>query len=142
MPAPARRNSAAGLRAIALLMALAALSPPLSAQPLSLRSQDGRFRLRVDGIERPEHLNHLHGLDLVLTAADGAPATGATIVLTGQRRYSTSPLPTLPQVIAAGADGAYRVEGLRFHIAGEWHLVFDIDFKQNRDRVGLDVLVK
>ncbi len=127
------------------MFALALLSrgsPASPVEPISLRSEADRFAIRIEGIERPERVNHLHGFELALATADGKPATGATIVLTGQRRYSTSPLPTLPQVFSASGEGKYRVEGLRFHIAGEWRLVFEINFKQIRDRVALDVLVK
>jgi hypothetical protein len=115
---------------------------PLPAQPTLRHSEAGHFIVRVSGIQHPEHLNRMHGLELSLSTADGKPAAGATIVLTGQRRYSSNPLPTLPAVTPEPAAGHYQVAGLRFHMPGEWRLVLDIDFAHIRDRATLDVVVK
>jgi hypothetical protein len=38
-----------------------------------------------------------------------------------------------PQVAAAG-PGRYRVEGLLFHMSGEWELRFDLDGPKGRER--------
>jgi hypothetical protein len=113
-----------------------------AAGPMTVRSDGGHFILQVTGIVSPEAINHMHGFDLSLTTADGQPVSGATIGLTGDRRFAPNPLPTMPQVSAASPPGHYRVEGLRFHMAGEWHLVFTIDFAQIRDRAVLGVVVK
>ena len=132
------RPAACSLPLLAFLYAVG----PSSAQTAAVRSEAGHFTIRVTGIDRPERLNHLHGFDLWLATADGQPATGARIMVTGQRHYSSTPLPTLPQVTAAPDAGHYRVGGLRFHMPGEWRLAFDIIFKQILDRATLDVVVK
>jgi hypothetical protein len=128
-----------GLPALALMCASA---HPGSGEPLTLRSEAGRFTLRLTGIERPERLNHLHGFACALTTADGRPAAGASIVVTGQHRYALNPLPTSPRVRPGPADGTYQVEGLRFHIAGEWGLALEIEFEQIHDRATLEVVVE
>jgi hypothetical protein len=133
----------AALRTLGLAAAAVTLAAlEASAAPVTIRSAGGHFILRVSGIGLPERINHLHGFDLVLTTTDAEPVTGASIVLTGERRFAPNPLPTLPQVRAAPGPGNYRVEGLRFHMAGEWHLVFAIEFAQIHDRAALDVVVK
>ena len=109
---------------------------------MRLRSEASHFALRVTGIERPERVNHIHSVELSLTRADGEPVPGAAIVLTGQRRYSSNSLPTLPQVSSGLGAGHYQVRGVRFHMPGEWRLVFDIVVEQIRDRATLDVVVK
>lgn len=115
---------------------------PANGEPPSIRSEKGRFAVRLTGIERPERLNHLHGFDLLLTDNAGKPVTGASIVLSGLRRDSNNPLPTSPRVSSAPGLGLYRAEGLRFHMAGEWQLIFAIDSGGIHDSAVLDVTVK
>jgi hypothetical protein len=138
-----------GLRSVPPLMwsmpALALLcvaASPEAAQPIVLRTEGHGFSVRVTGIERPERTNHMHGLELSLATADGKPIAGASVVVTGQRLFALNPLPTSPQVRPDRDAGTYRVEGLRFHMAGEWRLVFVIEFAQIRDRFMLNVVVK
>jgi hypothetical protein len=91
---------------------------------------------------RSERVNHMRRLRLAITAADGRPAGGAAIALEGQHRYAPNPLPTAPRVTSEPEQGRYTVEGLRFHMPGEWRLTFEIAFEEIRDRVTLDVVVK
>jgi hypothetical protein len=118
------------------------VSAPVPAQPVSLRSEASRFVVRVAGIDNPERVNHLHGFDLSIAAAEGRPVSGAFISLTGQHRYAHNPLPTSPQVSPGNGAGSYRVEGLRFHVLGEWRLALEIEFEHVRDRVTVDIVVK
>ena len=125
-----------------LLALVWATAVPAQAAPLSIKSEAGKFIVRVNGIARPERLNHLHGFDLALATAGGKPVSGASIGLTGRRRETNSPLPTLPQVSVMPGAGHYRVEGLRFHMPGEWQLIFAIGDGAIRDRAVLDIVVK
>jgi hypothetical protein len=127
--------------AIALL-AVCAADRAVAAEAMSIRSADGHFVLRLMGLERFEPTNRLRGFDLRLETADGRPATGASITLSGRRFDAPNPLPTLPRITPATGEGHYRVEGLRFHMPGDWHLVFAIDFAQIHDRAALDIVVK
>lgn len=131
---------AAQLQLLAALVLVCADSA--AAQPLQLRSEAGHFTLVISGLANPEPVNHLHGLDLQLQTSDGKPATGATIVIAGMRHDSSNPLPTMPRASPAPGDGNYRLEGLRFHMPGQWHLVLDIECAQIRDRAALDIAVK
>jgi len=126
----------------ALLTLLGAAAGAQPSAPTVLRSEAGRFRLQITGLATPEPLNRLHGFDLSVIASDGRPAADAVILLAGERRFARNPLPTAPQVRPGPLPGSYRVEGLRFHMAGEWRLVLSIEFEQIRDRAVLDVVVK
>jgi hypothetical protein len=128
----------------ALLVALAAAfgGTALAGERRTAASASGGFTLHIAGLGDPEPLNHMHGLDLVLTGKNGQPIAGADIVLTGQRHYSKTPLPTLPQTMPQASPGLYRVEGVRFHMPGDWRLAFDISFAHIHDRAVLDVVVK
>jgi hypothetical protein len=109
---------------------------------VTINSEASRFTIRIDGIGRPEPLNRLHGFDLVIAAPDGRPVTGAVVAVSGQHRYAPNPLPTAPQAAPAGEAGRYRVEGLRFHVPGEWRLAIEIESDHIRDRAAFDVVVK
>ena len=113
-----------------------------SAEPIVLRTENNKFSIRLSGLELPERVNHLHGIDIFLSTPDGKPVATAAILVTGHQRYALNPLPTSPRVLAGAQDGTYRLEGLRFHMAGEWHLVLAIEHGRNHDRASLDVLVK
>jgi hypothetical protein len=115
---------------------------PVAAQPLSIRSEGGHFSLRVTGIDRPERLNHLHGFEFRLTDAAGKPVNHAMVVLSGRRSDSDSPLPTSPQIMPTAEGGSYRAEGLRFHMPGDWQLIFAIVSGGIRDRAVLNVVVR
>jgi hypothetical protein len=135
--AATRRQWILGLPGIALACAVAR---PAKAEPLSIRSETGRFTVRISGLGRRERLNYLHGFDFVLMTADGNPASGASIVLTGRRRDTNNSLPTAPRVTAAPGPGHYRAEGLRFHMPGEWRLILTIALKDLRDAAALDIV--
>ena len=139
LPAPLARRSIISAPLLALVWAAVA---PAQAAPLSIKSEAGKLTVQVSGIDRPERLNHLHGFGLVLATAGGKPASGASIGLSGLRRDTNSPLPTMPQVSAVPGAGHYRVEGLRFHMPGEWRLIFAIGDGAIRDRAVLDIVVK
>jgi hypothetical protein len=123
-------------------LALVAAAPALSAAPTGGRTRAGHFTVQVVGIGSPEPLNQLHTFELMLAGPDGKPITGAAVDVSGQHRYALNPLPTSPRVRNGPREGSYIVDGLRFHLAGEWRLVFAIEFEQIRDLISLDILVK
>jgi hypothetical protein len=125
----------------ASLALLCPASPASPIEPVIVRSEAGHFTVRLMGIDHLD-LNHLHFLELSLNGDAGRPVSGASISLTGQRRYSSTPLPTAPRVAPGPQPGRYRIGGLRFHMPGEWRLAFDIVHEQTRDRATLDVVVK
>jgi hypothetical protein len=139
-------SALAARRWLLLSLLLLPLAPvvarPVAPEPLPIRSEAGHFIVRVTGIDRPEHLNHLHGFELRLADAAGKPVTDATVVLSGLRSDSNSPLPTLPQVLPVAGDGRYWAEGLRFHMPGDWQMIFTIDSSGIRDRAFLHVIVQ
>jgi hypothetical protein len=123
----------------------AALCPAgglVSAREITLHSDNGHFTVRISGIEHPERTNRMHNAELLIMTGNGSLVGSAAIALGGLHLYALNPLPTSPRVTARPQHGRYVVEGLRFHVPGEWRLVFDIIFEHIRDRVTLDVLVK
>jgi hypothetical protein len=125
------------------ILALACLvSHSTPAQSISLSSEAGHFAVRIIDLRNPEHVNRMHGFRLSLGTADGKPAAGAAIRLTGHRLHAPNSLPTAPRVSPGSEAGTYLVEGLRFHMAGKWRLIFEIESGKIRDRATLDIVVE
>ena len=65
----------------------------------------------------------------------------ARIVVGGGMAAHGHGLPTQPQVTEHLGDGQYLVEGLKFNMAGEWQLVFDISTDEGSDRIVFEIMV-
>lgn len=100
-------------------------------------SADGHFRIAVESDLAPIVINRLHGWTVTVRRADGTPVSGAAITIDGGMPEHDHGLPTAPRVVAGEAPGAYRVEGLRFHMGGAWEIVVSIDDGEHRDTVVL-----
>jgi hypothetical protein len=122
---------------VAALLLVGATVTGTGAASLEQRSEHGHFTARISGLET--RINRLHGVDLLLSGPAG-PVSGAALVLEGRHRHAGNPLPTSPR--AGEGAGAYRIDGLRFHIAGEWRLELTIELGQIRDRVIFDIVVE
>lgn len=70
----------------------------------------------------PVPVNAMHSWILVVTTPDGEPLTGADITVEGGMPAHDHGLPTRPRVTAELGDGRYRLDGLRFHMPGEWQI--------------------
>lgn len=75
---------------------------------------------------QPIPINTIHSWVLTIRDADGAPVTGAAIEVEGGMPEHDHGLPTRPRVTEEIGDGRYRLDGLRFHMAGEWEIVVTI----------------
>lgn len=82
---------------------------------------------------QPIRINTLHAWVLQVTAADGKPLSGAVIEIRGGMPQHDHGLPTRPQVNAGAVGGTYRVEGLRFHMPGEWQVSISISVGTEAD---------
>ena len=115
---------------------------PVAAQAQSSTRLTGKFVVvEIAGLRQPEQLNRMHGLDLRLRDRGGAPVEHADVSISGSRKYAPNELPTVPVITHLGG-GAYRLEGLRFHMAGEWTLSLNIRMKETSESLSLDVVVK
>lgn len=104
------------------------------------RSARGLWRGTLEPVAGAAPLHELHAWRLRLEQADGAPLEGAWIRIAGGMPQHDHGLPTQPQV--AGTRDEYLVDGVRFHMAGWWQLVFDIEAAGERDVLTFDLLVE
>lgn len=123
-------------RTAATVAAVAAVLLALPAQAADTWSSDARhFQVSYTSDVAPIEINRMHGWTLTVLRADGSPVDGARIAVSGGMPSHNHGLPTAPRVTRELGDGRYRIDGLRFHMRGEWALRLVIDDGSVRDSV-------
>ena len=101
----------------AVALVALAVSAPAFATDYVVTIRHGRARSRSIG---------MHSWVLHVETDDGQTVEGATISIEGGMPEHDHGLPTEPRVTEELGDGDYILDGLRFHMGGEWELVFTI----------------
>lgn len=109
--------------ALALLLCLVSL--PALGQGQILRS-DG-LQVELHSQVQPPPLNQMHSWLITLRNAEGVPLDGARITVDGGMPAHDHGLATRPEVTAERGEGRYLLEGVRFHMAGDWLLQLQIE---------------
>lgn len=117
--------------AMLILCYTAVAAPDESAREHT--SRGGHFRLTWASEIEPLAINRMHRWTIRLTTPDGEPLDNAKIRVTGGMPLHNHGLPSSPRVTEALGDGRYRLAGMRFHMLGEWELVFNVESGQHRD---------
>lgn len=97
-------------------------------------SERGVYRLRFESSIDPIEINRIHSWQLHVTA-DGAPVTGAAISVLGGMPAHDHGLPTSPRITQELGAGTYRLDGMRFHMRGEWEVMIEIKANGTTDTV-------
>lgn len=108
-----------------LILLLGFTSLPALAQVQVLRS-DG-LHVELHSQVQPLPLNQMHSWLITLHSAEGVPLAGARIRVDGGMPAHDHGLATRPEVTAEQGEGRYLLEGVRFHMAGEWLLQLQIE---------------
>jgi hypothetical protein len=119
------RLLAAGLLSVGMLVPATAEEPAPTADQL-WTSRDHKFQARVESSLQPLSINRLHHWTLHLESSAGEPLVGASIEVRGGMPAHDHGLPTLPQVSRGESAGVYWLEGMRFHMPGEWEVMLVI----------------
>jgi len=83
----------------------------------------------------PIPINRIHSWELTVVTAAGEAVGNAEITVEGGMPAHDHGLPTRPRVAEELGDGRYRVEGLRFHMAGRWEIWVTIRAQGRTDTV-------
>lgn len=67
-------------------------------------------------------INRMHSWILHIEDASGVAVEGATVEVTGGMPEHDHGLPTAPRVTTELGGGDYRLEGMRFHMSGNWEI--------------------
>lgn len=105
----------------------------------SWTSKRGLFVVSYQSELEPLQINQLHSWLLHLENPHGVAITGAQIEVDGGMPKHDHGLATRPRVTAAPGPGDYRLDGLRFHMHGDWELLLTIVADGKTDTVVLNV---
>lgn len=104
-------------------------------------SQSGRFEIMI----RPEAgsvpLGVLHAWIVEVRLPGGEPAGVRQLVFDGGMPQHAHGFETSPRVTDALGPGAFRVDGVRFHMAGDWQIRVDVATEGVADTALFDVRV-
>ena len=120
---------------ILLVTMLSAVGDAGLAEQASWESQRGLYRVSFESSIDPIEINRIHEWVLHIETVDGVDVEGASVSLEGGMPEHDHGLPTRPRVTADLGAGRYRVQGLRFHMAGAWSIEIDINDGQRQDSV-------
>jgi len=98
-------------------------------------TDQGVFEVTIEPELDPLQINELHQWQLQVKTADGQPVDDAEITIGGGMPQHGHGLPTQPQITEALGNGSYRVEGVRFNMAGWWELNLGIVANGQSDNV-------
>ena len=118
----------------------ALLLPVMAADDVWV-SKQGYFSLSYETALQPIALNRIHSWNLHLEDSDGVPVTGAVIEVKGGMPAHNHGLPTRPRVTTELGGGDYRLDGMRFHMAGEWEISISIDDDGKTDEVVVAIAI-
>ena len=122
---------------IAVLLCLSCVLA--SADDTGSISKRGLFVVTYQSELQPLQINQLHAWVLHVEKAEGGAVTGAEIEVDGGMPEHDHGLATKPRVTRELSDGDYRLEGLRFHMRGNWELLLTIVADGKTDTVVLKV---
>ena len=103
-------------------------------------SQAGSYRIRLTPDQEPVTISTLQTWTVHVETADGQAVTGATVSVDGGMPEHNHGLPTKP-LVAAGADGDYRVEGIKFQMPGWWTITVTVEEGGRRDSATFNLLL-
>lgn len=97
-------------------------------------SQRGIFAVHYESALDPIEINRMHSWTLVVTR-DGEPVENADITVSGGMPEHDHGMPTRPRITAELGEGRYRLDGMRFHMTGDWEIALEIRADGSRDTV-------
>ena len=100
-----------------------------------IHSRSGHFQVSVAPELEPLVINTIHRWVVQVLATDGAPVPAAVIAVRGGMPAHDHGLPTRPEATRYLGEGRYLIEGMRFHMAGQWEVVLSIEADALRDEV-------
>ena len=104
-------------------------------------SQQGHYRVSYHSKVEPIPLNRIHSWTLHLETADGEAVDDAKIAVYGGMPVHRHGFPTAPRVTQGLGNGDYRVEGLKFSMAGHWEVWLNIRSGGQTDKAVINVVL-
>lgn len=127
-------------RGAAAVAVIVTLWPGVETGAETWTSQRGIYTVHYESTVDPIEINRMHSWTLVVTR-DGEPVEGADITVSGGMPAHDHGMPTRPRITADLGGGRYRLDGMRFHMNGDWEIVLEIDASGSRDTVVIAVVL-
>lgn len=86
----------------------------------------GRFRVAIRPEQGSAPLGQIHPWLVEVVLPDGEPAAVRQLVFDGGMPQHGHGFETSPRVTGELAPGVFRVDGIRFHMAGRWQIRVDV----------------
>ena len=115
-------------------------APPANA--ITEASDRGNFMVHLWPRDGAIPVRRLHEWGLRVTGRDGGPVRATYLNIDGGMPQHGHGLITQPEITAEDADGNHIIEGMKFHMGGEWTLRIEVvagdlsDFATFRIQVG------
>lgn len=94
--------------------------------PGSGLSADGRYRLRLEPRDGDVPLGRLHAWVLAVETADGVPFEPRRLAVSGGMPQHDHGFQTEPRVTQRLPGGEFLIEGVRFHMHGDWTIRLEL----------------
>ena len=111
------------------------------ADDASWVSSRGLFEVTFQSELEPLEINTLHAWVLHIEDASGQPVLNAVIEANGGMPKHDHGLPTRPRVTQEIGNGDYQLDGLRFHMRGEWEVSITITVDGKTDTAIVTVIL-
>jgi hypothetical protein len=121
-------------RAVAIVTLLLLCAPITDASADEWVTSRGVYTVSFESSLEPIEINQIHSWILHITS-NGKPVTGASLTVTGGMPAHDHGMPTRPRVTAELGNGEYRLEGMRFHMGGDWEVSIEIKANGKTDTV-------
>ncbi len=99
----------------------------------SWSTRSGYYRVSYKSRLEPLAINRMHDWVIHVEDAEGTPVNNATLSVTGGMPKHNHGLPTEPRMTKSLGNGDYLMEGMRFHMSGDWELTVTVDAAGRRD---------
>ena len=98
-------------------------------------SERGTYTVSFESSLQPIVINQIHTWVLHIKTVDAAPVSGAEVSVVGGMPAHDHGLPTRPRVSKELGEGDYQLEGMRFHMQGDWEVSITISADGSTDTV-------
>ncbi|MGK0297638.1 MAG: hypothetical protein ACI9XC_001251 [Gammaproteobacteria bacterium] len=101
----------------------------------SRMTEQGIFQISIQSEVIPIPINQIQSWTLHLQSAAGENVDNAEITVVGGMPLHNHGMPTVPQVTQALGNGNYLVEGIQFHMPGQWLVTLTISAEAKTDSI-------
>jgi len=107
---------------LAVLLLMLQANTVVAGDEQEWASKRGTFKISFEAELDPIPINKIHRWVLTVRTVSGDPVTTAEISVLGGMPLHDHGMPTRPRVSENLGEGRYRLEGMRFHMNGEWEV--------------------